>query len=69
MGKVAHLHAQALKNLSHADFRAVRSRSLAKAKDFADRMLPAFDTKTGIPGSLSDIGRTPGTHFGAGLAG
>jgi len=37
LGKVAHLHAQALVNLSDADFRAVRSRSLAKAKDFADQ--------------------------------
>jgi len=37
LGKVAHLHAQALVNLSNADFRAVRSRSLAKAKDFAQQ--------------------------------
>ena len=36
-GKVAHLHAQALQNLKDADFRAVRSRSMQKASDFADR--------------------------------
>ncbi len=44
MGKVAHLHAQALKNLPNAEFRAVRSRTLAKAKDFADQYgVKAYD--------------------------
>lgn len=33
-GKVAHLHAQALKNLEKSDFKAVFSRSLSKAQDF-----------------------------------
>lgn len=37
LGKVAHLHAQALVNLPDSDFRAVRSRSLEKAKAFADQ--------------------------------
>jgi UDP-N-acetyl-2-amino-2-deoxyglucuronate dehydrogenase len=37
LGKVAHLHAQALVNLSNADFKAVRSRSLDKARDFAQQ--------------------------------
>jgi UDP-N-acetyl-2-amino-2-deoxyglucuronate dehydrogenase len=35
LGKVAHLHAQALVNLPNSDFRAVRSRSLDKATEFA----------------------------------
>lgn len=34
-GKVAHLHAQALRNLKDSDFRAVSSRSLQKAEGFA----------------------------------
>lgn len=37
LGKVAHLHAQALANLPNSDFRAVRSRSLSKAQIFADQ--------------------------------
>ena len=36
-GKVAHLHAQALQNLSDADFRAVRSRNIQKAYEFSDQ--------------------------------
>lgn len=36
-GKVAHLHAQALQNLSGADFQAVFSRSFEKAKNFGDQ--------------------------------
>jgi len=35
-GKVAHLHAKALQNLSDSDFRAVFSRSLDKAKKFGN---------------------------------
>jgi UDP-N-acetyl-2-amino-2-deoxyglucuronate dehydrogenase len=35
LGKVAHLHAQSLCNLQNADFRAVRSRSIDQAINFA----------------------------------
>jgi len=36
-GKVAHLHAQALQNLSASNFAAVFSRTLSKAKDFGQQ--------------------------------
>ena len=36
-GKVAHLHAQALKNLDTSDFKAVSSRTLSKALDFGNQ--------------------------------
>ena len=36
-GKVAHLHAQALRHLNHADFRAVCSRDQHKVKSFSDK--------------------------------
>lgn len=38
-GKVAHMHAQALKNLPQADFTCAFSRDINKARDFAGRYL------------------------------
>lgn len=43
-GKVAHLHAQALKNLADSDFAAVFSRTLSKAQDFGKQYgVSAYD--------------------------
>ena len=43
-GKVAHLHAQALRNLVGSDFAAVFSRTLSKAQDFGNQYgVSAYD--------------------------
>jgi len=47
LGKVAHLHAKALVNLPESEFRGVRSRSIEKAKAFANEYhVSAYDDIT-----------------------